>query len=132
MDIPQTPIAPADPMIPEDATFLALANAGRRQLLRRLAVAGTGGLTAGEASGRDRKQRDIILKNLALLVGLHLVQTATDTRDARKTRYNLSPLLTTRRTETGWELDFGCTVLRWSTGEESAPYPKTVRTRRCR
>ena len=92
--------------------YFALNNAGRRQLIRRLAMDRTG-LTSSEAGGAGRKGRDVNLKHLTLLARLGVVQTATDSRDARKTRYTLLPSITTRRTETGWELDFGCTVMRW-------------------
>jgi hypothetical protein len=98
--------------VPEDAVYFALNNAGRRQLIRRLGMDRTG-LTSSEAGGAGRKGRDVNLKHLTLLARLGIVQTATDSRDARKTRYTLLPSFITRRTETGWELDFGCTVMRW-------------------
>ena len=98
--------------VPEDAVYFALNNAGRRNLIRRLDM-DRAGLTSSEAGGAGRKGRDVNLKHLTLLAKLGVVQTATDSRDARKTRYTLPLTIPTRRTETGWELDFGCTVMRW-------------------
>ena len=73
-----------------------------------------------------------MLKNFALLISQQIVRAATDAQDARKTRYTLTPFLTTRRTDAGWELDFGCAVLRWPAGAEAAPFPKPLAFRRRR
>ena len=125
------PSAPnAGTQLPEDSVFLALCNAGRRHLLRRLVVAG-GSMTASEAASGDRKHRNLTVKNLTFLASLHVLLPSVDSADARKQRYTLTPYATPRRTEAGWELDFGCAVLRWAAGSEARPYPRPlVRNRR--
>ena len=131
MNTPAAPAAPLEGFFTEEAVFLALANAGRRHLLRRMVAAG-GSLTAGESGGGERKVRNLMVKNLTLLASLQIVRAAPDEKDARSLRYTLSPALAVRRTETGWELDFGCAVLRWKSGEESRPWPRPLVRRRRR
>ena len=128
--MPETTPLPLPELFSEDAVFTALVNPGRRHLLRRMVAAG-GSLTAGECGDGHRKQRNLMVKHLAVLLEGGIVRAATDERDARKMRYSLSAGILSQRTETGWELDFGCTVLRWKAGAESSPFPRpAVRQRR--
>ena len=112
--------------------FLALHNAQRRHLLRRLG-ANPAGLTAGEASLGGRPQYSLMLKHLAVLVELGLVTSATDEKDARRTRYRLAPGVVVRRAGPDWEMDFGCCLLRWLAGSEHQHAPRPLyRNRRQR
>ena len=115
---------------PEVAVFAALANAGRRHLLKRMATAG-GSLTAGEAGDGHGKQRNLMVKNLAALRDAGLVLVADDENDGRKMRYRLAPGIVLRRAGEDYELDFGSGVLRWTAGSESRAFPRPlVRNRR--
>jgi hypothetical protein len=119
-------------LFPEEKVFLALHNAQRRHLLKRLAQA-PAGLTAGEAGQGNFKQRNLLLKHLTTLTELGLLIATTDPSDARCLRYRLAPWITLRRAERDCELDFGCAVLRWPAGSESAAYPRPLyRHRRSR
>jgi len=123
------PPSPPAPGLPEETVCLALANAQRRHVLKRLACA-PAGFTAGEAGPGSRKQRNLILKHLTLLVKLAVLTAATDANDARCLRYRLAPGITTRRTGPDMELDFGCAVLRWPAGSETQPFPHPLRRQR--
>ena len=46
------------------------------------------------------------------LRGAGLVVTAENPADGRRLLYRLSPTIPARRTETGWELDFGYCLVR--------------------
>ena len=129
MSTEPAPATPLDGFYTEEDVFPVLANAGRRHLLKRMAAAG-GSLTVGESSGGVPKTGNLMVKNLAVLQKAQVVRAATDTKDARKLRYKLSPAIAVRRTEVGWELDFGCTVLRRLTGEDTLPYPRPLVRRR--
>jgi hypothetical protein len=96
----------------EKTAFFALANEGRREVLRRMAMAGTA-QTARQLCTGNKKTRNLTVKQLTLLTELGVVRSIENPADGRANLYVLSPLLTTRRTPVMWELDFGCTVLRW-------------------
>ena len=134
---PPLPSPPSVPSVaaqgwPEEKVFLALTNAQRRHLLKRLG-ANPLGFTAREAGGGGTPHYHLMLKHLLVLEELGVVTSATDAKDARCRRYRLAPGVVVRRAGPDWEMDFGCGVLRWLAGSETQPSPPPLyRNRRQR
>ena len=82
----------------------------RRRIIKALAKGE--GRTASELRGATSKRLDATIKDCAALVALGFLVSVKDGQDARKRRYSLAPSVPVAQTATGWELDFGCCVLR--------------------
>ena len=87
MDTLPTSAPNAGIQLPEDSVFLALCNAGRRHLLRRLVVAG-GSMTASEAADGNRKHRNLTVKNLTFLASLHVLLPSVDSTARKATTFS--------------------------------------------
>ena len=106
------------PRIDEDATFAALNNAIRRNILVRLAMKGPkiGAELTDAAKGIAKSIRDFqlynaTLKHLKVMVEAGIVVQQDNPKDGRRTLYRVSPEIkvTTQCDEIHFDLDF-CVV----------------------
>ena len=106
------PMIPAPPpqVVPADTVYAALGDPTRRRLLQ--ALADGQGRTATQLKSSAERKLDATLKHLVALRGAGLVVTSENPADGRRLLYRLSPTIPARRTETGWELDFGYCLVR--------------------
>ena len=113
MDTPAPP-APSPvpaPVLAEDLIYELLAHPGRRAILRRMSQGGS--FAAGDLAAAGPLKRDAMGKQLALLADAGILTSTKDPRFRRRFAYTLVPGITGRKTDAGWEMDFGCCVMRW-------------------
>lgn len=96
----------------EDEIFEVMSNAARRRIIKVLASGQ--GRTATDLRGTTGKRLDATIKDCAVLMRGGFLQMRPDPTDGRRALYTLAPTLPITRSATGWELDFGCCVLRIS------------------
>ena len=94
----------------EDELFAVLSQSARRRIIQTLANGQ--GKTATDLRGAAGKRLDATLKDCSALVKAGFLQTAPDPQDGRKMRYTLRPEVPLVKTDKGWEMDFGCCVVR--------------------
>ncbi len=94
----------------EDAIFTVMSNHARRRIIKALANAV--GRSASDLMGTTGKKLDATIKDCGLLVKAGFLQMASDPVDGRRMLYTLAPTVPVTQTSSGWELDFGCCVLR--------------------
>ena len=99
------------PVLPEDVIYEMLAHPGRRSILRRLSAGGS--FAALDLSIAGPNRRDAMNKQLQALAAAGLLRHERDPRHGRRFVYTLVPGVTGRKTDAGWEMDFGCCVMRW-------------------
>ena len=109
------PASPASPPNPaprwtEDEIFTVMSNHARRRIIKALANAV--GRPASDLMGTTRKRLDATIKDCCILTKAGFLQMAIDPADGRRMLYTLSPSVPVAKTSSGWELDFGCCVLR--------------------
>ena len=109
--VPPAPVPVTVPVLAEDKIYELLSHLGRRAVLRRMAQGGS--YAAGDLTGGGPLKRDAMGKQLALLADAGLLKSVKDPRDARRFAYTLVPGVMQRKTDVGWEMDFGCCVMRW-------------------
>lgn len=107
---PPTIPAPPPKVISADTVYAALGDPTRRRLLQILADGQ--GRTATTLAGNVGKRLDATLKHLVALRGAGLVITAENPQDGRRLLYHLSPSIPVKKTDTGWEMDFGYCLVR--------------------
>jgi len=108
---PASPLLPAAPVISEDKLYELLSHPGRRAILRKLSSGGS--FIAGDLTAGGQLPRSAMNKQLQALAAAGLLRHAVDPRNRRRFAYTIVPGIAGRKTETGWELDFGCCVMRW-------------------
>ncbi len=111
---PTSPPAPAPvpaPVLSEDLIYELLAHPGRRAILRKLASGGSFAALDLAVAGPNR--RAAMNKQLQALAAAGLLRHARDPRHGRRFVYTLVPGVAFRKTDAGWEMDFGCCVMRW-------------------
>jgi hypothetical protein len=103
--------APSQPLRwSEDEIFAVMSNHARRRIIK--ALANGQGRTATDLTATTGKKLDATIKDCCILAKAGFLQMSPDPVDGRKMRYTLPPHLPITPTATGWELDFGCCVLR--------------------
>jgi len=111
-----TPVLPAPspvpaPVLAEDLLYELLSHPGRRAILRRVLQGGS--FAAADLTTGGPLARDAMGKQLALLAEAGLLKSTKDPRFGRRFAYTLVPGIPQRKTDAGWEMDFGCCVMRW-------------------
>lgn len=111
--------SPTDPQPPaamcpiaEDLLYDLLSHPARRAILR--AASSGKPCVAGDLTSGGQLPRDAMNKQLQALAAAGLLKHAVDPQNRRRFCYTLVPGPIRRQTPTGWELDFGCCVMRWS------------------
>jgi hypothetical protein len=94
----------------EDAIFTVMSNHGRRRIIKSLANGV--GRAASDLMGLTGKRLDATIKDCGILTKAGFLQMAPDPVDGRRMLYTLSPSVPVAQTAAGWELDFGCCVVR--------------------
>ncbi len=94
----------------EDEIFAVMSNDARRRIVK--ALANGVGRAASDLMGTTRKKLDATVKDCGALMKAGFLKMSPDPADGRRMLYTLSPSVPIAKTTTGWELDFGCCVLR--------------------
>lgn len=112
MTEPSSPPSPLNRPSPwtEDTIFEVMSNHARRRIVK--ALASGQGRTATDLTGTTGKKLDATIKDCSALTKAGFLQMSPDPVDGRKMRYTLVPSLPITKMAWGWELDFGCCVLR--------------------
>lgn len=87
-----------------------MSNPARRCIVKVLAACA--GRCASDLRGTTKKRADATIKDCTALVKAGFLRMAPDPADGRRMLYTLDPAVPRTQTPTGWELDFGCCVLR--------------------
>ena len=94
----------------EDEIFAVMSNDARRRIVK--ALANGVGRSASDLMGTTGKRLDATIKDCGALVKAGFLQMSPDPADGRRMLYTLARDVPITKTATGWELDFGCCVLR--------------------
>jgi hypothetical protein len=94
----------------EDVIFELMRDPARRRIVKSLARGA--GRTASDLRGVTGKRLDATIKDCAALVAQGFLVSVKDGQDGRKRCYSLAPAVPLAQTPTGWEMDFGCCLLR--------------------
>ncbi len=105
------PAAPADLTGPNpDVIFATLGDPVRRRLL--LALVDGQPRTATQLMPAASRRLSAVLKHLVVLRAADMITADLDPVDNRRQRYHLSPAFPVQKTDSGWEIDFGCCLVR--------------------
>jgi hypothetical protein len=107
---PPAAVPPAPLPWSEEVIFAVMHEPARRRILKALADGQS--RTSTELRSVTGKRLDATIKDCAALLKLGFLHAAQDEQDGRKKRYTLAPTVPITKTASGWELDFGCCVLR--------------------
>lgn len=108
--VPAAAVPPTPLPWSEEAIFAVMHEPARRSIIKALANGQS--RTSTELRSVTGKRLDATIKDCAALLKLGFLSAAKDARDARKMRYTLAPTVPITQTASGWELDFGCCMLR--------------------
>ncbi len=99
------------PVLPEDKIYKLLSDPGRRRILLRLSDGRS--YSAGDLVMAGPLRQDAMRKQLDALKSAGILRSTLDPRYRRRHVYTLVPGIVQRKTDAGWEMDFGCCVMRW-------------------